>query len=159
MGVTPFYSDKHPYHTIFTVKMKDTTWEILFNRKFRRNFLLSHDHPSNGWLAPGYKPVLLGRRLKALAFSLGYENAAYTAFPQLRSSHIAFDSSLPLKGYCYYLALTLKRVFKFLYTQFIQCNVMFLLVLNVLSYSCFIQPYCTNIISFSPEMTIPKFIL
>ena len=119
----------------------------------------SHDHPSNGWLAPGYKPVLLGRRLKALAFSLGYENAAYTAFPQLRSSHIAFDSSLPLKGYCYYLALTLKRVFKFLYTQFIQCNVMFLLILNVLSYSCFIQPYCTNIISFSPEMTIPKFIL
>ena len=119
----------------------------------------SHDHPSNGWLAPGYKPVLLGRRLKALAFSLGYENAAYTTFPQLRSSHIAFDSSLPLKGYCYYLALTLKRVFKFLYTQFIQCNVMFLLILNVLSYSCFIQPYCTNIISFSPEMTIPKFIL
>ncbi|EHL12464.1 hypothetical protein HMPREF9629_02275, partial [Peptoanaerobacter stomatis] len=119
----------------------------------------SHDHPSNGWLAPGYKPVLLGRRLKALAFSLGYGNAAYTAFPQLRSSHIAFDSSLPLKGYCYYLALTLKRVFKFLYTQFIQCNVMFLLILNVLSYSCFIQPYCTNIISFSPEMTIPKFIL
>ena len=43
----------------------------------------SHDHLSNEWLAPGYKPVLLGRRLKALAFSLGYENTAYTAFPNL----------------------------------------------------------------------------
>ena len=41
MGITPFYSDKHPYHTIFTVKMKDITWEILFNRKFKRNFLLN----------------------------------------------------------------------------------------------------------------------
>ena len=30
----------------------------------------SHDHPSNGWLALGYKPMLLGLRLKALAFSL-----------------------------------------------------------------------------------------
>ena len=34
MGVTPFYSDKHPYHTIFTVKMKDITWEILFTNEF-----------------------------------------------------------------------------------------------------------------------------
>ena len=112
--------------------------------------------PSNGWLAPGYKPVLPCRCLKALAFSLGYENAAYTAFPQLHSSHTAFDSSLPLKGCCYYLVLTLKRVFKFLYTQSIQCNVMFLLILNVLSYSYFIQPYCTNIISFSPECRFPN---
>ena len=38
------------------------------------------------------------------------------AFPQPRSSHIALDSSLPLKGYCYYLALTLKRVLIFFYT-------------------------------------------
>ena len=69
-----------------------------------------------GGLLQGYKPLLLGQRLKALAFSFGYENSVYTAFPQLRSSHIALDSSLPLKGYCYYLALTLKRVFIFFYT-------------------------------------------
>ena len=69
-----------------------------------------------GGLLQGYKPLLLGQRLKALAFSLGYGNSVYTAFPQLRSSHIALDSSLPLKGHCYYLALTLKRVFIFFYT-------------------------------------------
>ena len=61
-------------------------------------------------------PPLLGQRLKALAFSFSYGNPAYAVFPQLRSSHIALDSSLPLKGHCYYLALTLKRVFIFFYT-------------------------------------------
>ena len=51
-----------------------------------------------GGLLQGYKPLLLDQRLKTLAFSLIYGNSAYTAFPQLRSSHIALDSSLPLKG-------------------------------------------------------------
>ena len=69
-----------------------------------------------GGLLQGYKPLLLGPRLKALAFSLGYGNSVYTAFPQLRSSHIALNSSLPLKELCYYLALTLKRVLIFFYT-------------------------------------------
>ena len=42
-------------------------------------------------------------RLKALAFSLGYGNSVFTFLPQLRSSHIALDSSLSLKGHCYYV--------------------------------------------------------
>ena len=46
-------------------------------------------------LLGGYKPLLLGQRLKALAFILGYGKFD---FPQLHSSHIAFDSSLPHKG-------------------------------------------------------------
>lgn len=69
-----------------------------------------------GGLLQGYKPLLLGQRLKVLAFSLIYGNSVYTAFPQLRSSHVALDSSLSLKGHCYYLALTLKRGFIFFHT-------------------------------------------
>jgi len=57
-----------------------------------------------GGLLQGYKPLLLGQRLKALAFSFSYGKSVYTSFPQPRSSHIAFDSLLPLKGYLYYLA-------------------------------------------------------
>ena len=87
-----------------------------------------------GGLHQGYKPLLLGQRLKALAFSLDCGNSVYTAFPQLRSSHIALDSSLPLKGYCYYLALTLKRVFIFLYTQLIHCYIMLFLLLDIFFY-------------------------
>ena len=78
-------------------------------------FKIRTTRPTGG-LLQGYKPLLLGPRLKALAFSLGYGNSVYTAFPQLRSSHIALNSSLPLKGLCYYLALTLKRVLIFFYT-------------------------------------------
>lgn len=37
-------------------------------------------------------------------FSFSYGKSVYTSFPQPRSSHIAFDSLLPLKGYLYYLA-------------------------------------------------------
>ena len=59
---------------------------------------LNHNHPSNGWFARGYKPLLLGQRLKALAFILGYGKFAFAYFPQPHSSHIAFDSSLPHKG-------------------------------------------------------------
>lgn len=80
-----------------------------------RYFKKDTTRPTGG-LLQGYKPLLLGPRLKALAFSLGYGNSVYTAFPQLRSSHIALNSSLPLKGLCYYLALTLKRVLIFFYT-------------------------------------------
>lgn len=50
----------------------------------------------------GYKPLLLGQRLKALAFTL-WLREVFNHFPQLRSSHFAFDSSLPLKGHSYYL--------------------------------------------------------
>ena len=52
-----------------------------------------------GGLFQGYKPMILGQRLKALAFSFGCGNSAYAFFPQLRSSHTALDSSPPLKGY------------------------------------------------------------
>ena len=60
--------------------------------------VVNHNHPSNGWFARGYKPLLLGQRLKALAFILGYGKFAFAYFPQPHSSHIAFDSSLPHKG-------------------------------------------------------------
>ena len=51
-----------------------------------------------GGLLGGYKPLLLGQRLKALAFIFGYGKFAFAYFPQPHSSHIAFDSSLPHKG-------------------------------------------------------------
>ena len=60
----------------------DTRYEIITTRQ-------------TGGLLGGYKPLLLGQRLKALAFILGYGKFD---FPQLHSSHIAFDSSLPHKG-------------------------------------------------------------
>jgi len=51
-----------------------------------------------GGLLGGYKPLLLGQRLKALAFIFGYGKFAFAYFPQPHSSLIAFDSSLPHKG-------------------------------------------------------------
>ena len=108
-----------------------TNSALLLKWKLKQKIITTR--PTGG-LHQGYKPLLLGQRLKALAFSLDCGNSVYTAFPQLRSSHIALDSSLPLKGYCYYLALTLKRVFIFLYTQLIHCYIMLFLLLDIFFY-------------------------
>ena len=84
-----------------------------------------------GGLLRGYKPLLLGLRLKARAFSLCYMGKLIHFPTQLRSSHIAIDPSLPLKGRLYYLKLTLERVLILLHAEFIQCYIMFFLVLNI----------------------------
>ena len=59
-----------------------------------------------GGLLKGYKPLLLGQRLKALAFSLCCaKKYILYSLAQLRSSHTAINTSQPLKGYLYYLAV------------------------------------------------------
>ena len=102
-------------------------------------------HPSNGWFGRGYKPLLLGQRLKALAFAF-------------RSSHFALHSSLPLKGRSYYFTLTLKRVLPFFLVQSIHCYIMFLLFLNVFLYGGFIEPYCAYVVSLCPKMSVSELI-
>ena len=76
----------------------------------------------------GYKPLLLGQRLKALAF---------TSFKPLCFSRVArpfkgpSDYRLPPKG----------------------------VLLDIFLNGVLIQTYCTHIISFRPEVPIPKFVL
>ena len=54
------------------------------------------------------------------------------------------------------LPATLKRVLIFFFGNLIHCYIMGFLFLYVLLYSCFIQPYCTYIISFCPKMAVPN---
>ena len=107
--------------------------------------IINQHHPSNGWFRQGYKPLLPGQRLKALAFAF-------------RSSHFALHSSLPLKRHLYYFTLTLKRVFPFSLVQSIHCYIMFLLFLNVFLYGGFIESYCAYIVSLCPKRSVSELI-
>jgi len=50
------------------------------------------------------------------------------------------------------LLATLKRVFVFFYTQLVQCDIVFVLFFYILFDCCFIESYCTHIISFRPKV-------
>ena len=92
----------------------------------------------------GYKPLLLGQRLKALAF---------TSFKPLCFSLVA----RPFKGQPEY-RLTPKGVLVLFHTQFIHHDIRLFLLLNILFDGVLIEPDRTHVISFCPEMPIPKLI-
>ena len=86
--------------------------------------------------------LILSQRLKALAFTLFKPLLHFVAF------------AAP-KGTFRLLALTLKRVFVSLFTQFIQHFFSFFLFPYVFYYCRFIQSHCTYIVFFRPKVSIP----
>ena len=92
------------------------------------------------------KVLCAENRLRNVVDGISFLEGNINRLMLLKSSHIAFDSSLPLKGPSYYLALTLKRVLIFFHTQFIQHYVRLLLFLYILLYDGFIQSNHTHII-------------
>ena len=105
------------------------------------------------------RPPPVQRVVCSRAISPCYQASVSRRWLSLCSSHIALDSSPPLKGHLYYFALTLKRVLIFFYAKFILHNIIFFLLLDILAYCGVIYSYCTNIESFTPKMSVSKFVL
>lgn len=80
----------------------------------------------------GSKLSLLGRTSRRRLSLLVMGSLLQAGFPWFCSSHIAFDSLLPLRGRSYYLTLTLKRGFVLFYTQFVLHDILLLLFLDIL---------------------------
>ena len=110
------------------------------------------------------------------AISPNYQPAPKDAGFHFVQALLLLTRHLPLKEALVLLTTIPKEILIFFYTQFIQCYIMIYsfsnfhtreeiihwiisLILAIFLNCGFIKPYCTYIITFCPEMPIPKLVL